>query len=154
MASNRILKSTQGLAEESPTSCNAGPIAEDLFHWQAIIMGSPDSPYAEVYFLSLFMFLIIIPLNLPRSLLGLRSVDEEQLEAAGFHRSSRRMHLLDSLDAHQLRVAVSWVVDVDEKKGKSLFYYVAEVDGHPGKKPLTRWFDGDFREKKTTFKLG
>ncbi|KAJ8628042.1 hypothetical protein MRB53_021349 [Persea americana] len=50
--------------------------------------------------------------------------------------------------------AVSWVVDVDEKKGKSLFYYVAEVDGHPEKRPLTCWFNGDFREKKTTFKLG
>ncbi|XXG72610.1 hypothetical protein AAC387_Pa07g1671 [Persea americana] len=73
MASNHILKSTQGLAEVSPTSCSAGPVAEDLFRWQAIIMGPPDSPYAEVYFLSLFIFLTIILLNLPRSLLGVRS---------------------------------------------------------------------------------
>ncbi|XP_058089738.1 serine carboxypeptidase-like 42 [Magnolia sinica] len=33
-------------------------------------------------------------------------------------------------------------VNVDEKTGKSLFYYFAEADGHAEKKPLTLWLNG------------
>ena len=33
-------------------------------------------------------------------------------------------------------------VNVDEKKGRSLFYYFAEADEHPEKKPLTLWLNG------------
>lgn len=33
-------------------------------------------------------------------------------------------------------------VNVDEKKGRSLFYYFAEADEHPEKKPLTIWMNG------------
>jgi ubiquitin-conjugating enzyme E2 D/E len=62
MSSRRILKEITELRNDAPENCSAGPREDDVYTWDAMILGPTDTPYAggvfnlEIHFPSDYPF--------------------------------------------------------------------------------------------------